>query len=327
MTRKVIEYDDTRIQKALERLKGITGFVTTLCLENDNRSVVFNRYNHVQRVLWTNQYLCKRIGVDSAQSDEIIILHDLNRWPFAQNSERGHFNQADNVPAYLHALNPSLSKEIITDVALLHKKQMHAMRQESRYAYVSDVIAGIIEDPLMLIAGLNVSPEIIPDSFVDILELDLSKEGVAALREICEALNQNQDVGKFNELFQGLFEVQCKRFIEKCIVAQDTLENLLDVICEGASIIKTEFLRPIVFPINNESVCHGNWIRKHVIEKLIDDMGFDVANHYLLSIDETKLLEDILAKGYILDKDMLNVYPYLDYTSNPGSKVKYFMKV
>ena len=93
---------------AVERLKAITGFVTTLHKADDPRPLAFARYYHVRRVVWVAEWLRLRRVSGTEQLDINTVrwlawAHDLNRWPFAHNSEKGFFNQADDVSRYVVA--------------------------------------------------------------------------------------------------------------------------------------------------------------------------------------------------------------------------------
>lgn len=323
----MVQLESKNIRKALNRLKNITGFVTTLCPEDDPRASVYNRYDHISRMLWINQYFCTAIGTNPEQSNEIILLHDLNRWPFAQNSEKGYFDQGSNIATYLPALVPDIPEEIVRDVTLLHQKCPSKMRTASRYAYVADLVAGMIEDPLFLIAGLNTNPEIVPERFAYLLGLDFSPTGIDMLRKLCETLNLQRDVKEFSKSFQKLFEKHCKNLIDRHLATSNTVEEAEAAIYQDALTVKEKFLRLIVFPINNEKVCHSSWIKRRIIEPLISSMGFDSASNYLLSVNEEELLQDMLKKGYIQHDELTRVYPDLDYTSTTKSEVKTLVKL
>ena len=317
-----MEAADKNVLNALRRLKGITGFATTLCREGDPRARVFNRYDHIRRMLWINSYFCGATGVNPERANEIILLHDLNRWPFAQNSEKGYFDQSAHTAAFLPELVPGISEETVRDVIMLHRKQLSGMGRAARPAYIADVIAGMIEDPLLLITGLNADPEIVPERLVPLLGLDLSPAGTAVLAALCETLNRKKDAAAFSRQFRELFETLCKRFIDRHAAACGTLEELEASICRDTLTVKEEFLLPIVFPINNEKVCHGGWIKRQIIGPLIDAMGLDEAGRYLLSVDEAELLEELRKSGRMRAEELSNAYPHLDYTSDAGSGVK-----
>ncbi|MCL1808825.1 MAG: hypothetical protein FWG42_03540 [Clostridiales bacterium] len=313
------------IQTALNRLKNITGFVTTLCRGGDFRPSVFNRYDHVNRVWLVNQLLCRALGADPTQSSEIVVLHDLNRWPFAQNSERGRFDQIDNAWEYLPCLDPGISTPVVNDVVSLHKKEMPRMRKGSKYALAADFLAGLAEDPLLITAGLNAHPELIPARIASLLCLDFSEEGIGALRRLCTSLNKERNIGLFSSLFQNLFEMQCSRLIDKYTSNRRTVETVLNAIAFDALYVKEEFLRPVVFPINNECVCHASFIQNSVLSVIINDMGLDAAKNYLLSVDEPGLIAKIREKEYVTDCELQGLYPDLDYTSSSLSHVKCFV--
>lgn len=317
----MIKSDREKIQSALDRLRGITGFVTTLCYDYDKRASVFNRYNHINRVWLVNQFLCDALKVNSDQSNEIVFLHDLNRWPFAQNSETGYFDQAGNVREFLLGLNAGISTAVMDDIEMMHEKRLYAMSEGSRYAFLSDIICGLVEDPLLLITALNIHPEIIPDKFREMLDLDFSDQFMIRLKEICYALNADKNIDEFSRLFHQLFEMQYKKLITKYIERYNSLEEIAGAIFQDSMLIKADFLRPIIFPINNEAICHGSWIRKNVISPLIQEKGEKEASSYLLSVDEYGLLEYVLKTGYIETEEAVNLYPDLDYSLS--NKCKY----
>ena len=100
-----------QLQRAAGRLAGVTGFLSTIHDALDDRASVFNRYFHVRRVVWTALWIAlanHRIG--RTNKERVVWLawaHDLNRWPFAHNSERGvypqlaPFNQNNDIRRFL----------------------------------------------------------------------------------------------------------------------------------------------------------------------------------------------------------------------------------
>ncbi len=319
--------ENEKIQTSLNRLKGITGFVTTLCRDGDDRAVVFNRYDHVKRVLFVNGLLCRRVGVDSEQAKEVIILHDLNRWPFAQNSERGYFDQAGNVYEYLTGVCSDISEDAIHDVVMLHKKQLYSMRKNARFALLADIIAGLMEDPLLLIAGLNVHPTVIPEEFVDLLGLDFSARGMKTLEELCSLLNREKNIRAFCELFQSVFTKQCENMIDRYFRQCGSVENVIDKLLQDAGHIKEKLMYPIVFPINNELVCHKRWIQEQIVCQLVTEMGGKQASEFLLSIDEAELLKYMMDSNAMSVDELQMAYPDLDYTSSRTSRVQKFISL
>ena len=169
----------------VKRLRSITGFVTTLHDRQDPRALVFGRYFHVRRVVWLADWLS---SLSESEGNVLNVqrvhwlawAHDLNRWPFAHNSEKGNFDQAKDLPRYLEANGLTLSWErlgyqdggsLISDVYGIVSKKIAGVSEEAKTVLLADIIAGFVEDPLLAVAGLDMRLSLIPDAVSEQLAL------------------------------------------------------------------------------------------------------------------------------------------------------------
>lgn len=162
------------LRRRIGRLRHITGFVTTYGQEIDPRLSVFARLWHVKRVVATADRLSGLAeSLDGDRIERLAWLHDLNRWPFAHNSEKGFFDQAANVREYFLSRSPVIEPQDIDDLVGIHLKDPAVISAEARIVLFADSLTGVIEDPLFAVCGLNVHPRIIPASVSDMLGFSL----------------------------------------------------------------------------------------------------------------------------------------------------------
>ncbi|BCB81712.1 hypothetical protein GCM10022251_15500 [Phytohabitans flavus] len=256
--------------RALRRLRHITGFVSVYGEERDPRSSVFARIWHVGRTTWVARRLAERQpGVDVERVVRLCLHHDLNRWPFAHNAEVGRFDQAGNTQVFTKSLlDARLSDEDFADLAGVHHKRIDELSPEGRIVLGADAITGAVEDPLLLVTGLNVRPEFIPDRVSRVLGFTLRAEPWRGrTRRLAKEFHGTgvPDPLVFRAEFARLFRDLMGRVLER----EDRPERLLDI----ATSVKVHFIRPRVFPINNELVCRSSWMRGEVMPRYLAHYG------------------------------------------------------
>jgi DNA repair photolyase len=321
----------------VERLRSITGFVTTLHDRRDPRALVFGRYFHVRRVAWLADWLSSlnegegnRLNVQRVRW--LAWAHDLNRWPFAHNSEKGNFDQAEDLPRYLKAHGLALSWEqlgyrdersLVSDVYGIVSKQTVGVSAEAKTVLLADIIAGFVEDPLLAVAGLDMRLSMIPDAVSEQLALRVHDPD---FRDILYSLNsrlyERHDVSGFMAEFDQLFRACAQSFVLKhsltgpTVLERDSFNSL-------RALIKERFLRGILFPYNNEKVAHGAFLKSELIEPLLQVLGGDAVRVF------TTVTEDELIK-LALENDIIAVgkerlyFPDLDYIAayEPGNSFR-----
>lgn len=238
---------------AAHRLRGVTGFVTVLP-DTDARTAAFNRFSHVERVM----EVTRRITVGCPEpvqqrALEVAFLHDLARLPFAHNLEKSRgFNQAyASASFYTDAVGADST--MITDLTAFHDRDWANMSQGASAALTADMVSGLIEDPLLLVTGLRVDPGFIPEQVMHDLCLPLASEDRSQLAEISSVLHNEQDVARFEDAFNVLFNRTVDRLVEQMSMSGDLASAARTITGRH----KEPFLRNKIFPLNNELVSHG----------------------------------------------------------------------
>ncbi|MDQ7907208.1 hypothetical protein RB614_22090 [Phytohabitans sp. ZYX-F-186] len=219
---------------------------------------------------WVARRLAERQpGVDVERVVRLCLHHDLNRWPFAHNTEVGWFDQAGNTRTFSKSLvDARLSDEDFADIEGVHHKRIDELSAEGRIVLGADAITGVVEDPLLLVTGLNVRPDYIPDAVCRVLGFTLRAEPWRGrVRRLAKEFHGTgtPDPLAFRADFARLFRDLMGRVLER----QDRPERLLDV----AASVKAHFIRPRVFPVNNELVCRSSWLRGEVMPRYLAHYG------------------------------------------------------
>ncbi|MFC0530621.1 hypothetical protein [Phytohabitans kaempferiae] len=215
---------------------------------------------------WVARRLAERQpGVDVERVVRLCLHHDLNRWPFAHNTELGRFDQAGNIRVFTKSLvDARLSDEDFADLEGVHHKRIDELSPEGRIVLGADAITGVVEDPLLLVTGLNVRPDYIPDRVSRVLGFTLRAEPWRGrARRLAKEFHGSgtPDPALFRAEFARLFRDLMATVLER----ETRPERLLDV----AASVKTAFVRPHVFPVNNEMVCRSSWMREHVMPRYL----------------------------------------------------------
>ncbi|MFD9407954.1 hypothetical protein ACFWBN_13200 [Streptomyces sp. NPDC059989] len=284
-------HEDT--YRRVARLRYVTGFATTYGEEADPRVPVFARIWHVQRVASVAKKLCSMMsGLDRARLGKLTWWHDLNRWPFAHNAEKGNFDQAENVREYFSSFVDCTERDL-TDLQGIHTKDSTALTDEARVVLVADLLTGIIEDPLMAVAGLNVNPRFIPSEVEETLGFSLHED---PWRRPCVDLAtefhgaDHPSPARFQQRFTALFDGLVKEvlLLHRCADPDDSLSVFADI----AQTVRETFIRPVIFPLNNEKICHASWLRQEVLPWYFEHVAD--ARQRLLQIDERGFVAEVV---------------------------------
>lgn len=283
------------IDSRVGRLRRITGFVTVYGEQGDPRLAVFARLWHVERVALAARMMCGITGAEEVDRVERLAwLHDLNRWPFAHNAERGNFDQAANVADYF-AGDRGLEQRDVRDLRGIHEKAASVLSCEGRTVLMADALTGAIEDILFAVTGLNLHPRVIPGDVEERLGLSLRENQWYGL---CEGMarkfhgTDEPRVAEYQEEFRYVFGALLKEFLDRrgsSVLTSDST-GLLGI----TRYVRQKFIAPVVFPLNNEKVCHSSWIRTEVIPWYLRHV--ENARQRLLEIDEHEFVSDVLAQ-------------------------------
>jgi hypothetical protein len=310
------------LQRAAGRLAGITGFVTALHGDSDERAAVFSRYFHVRRVAWTATWLCRTIGeaIDYERVSWLAWAHDLNRWPFAHNSERGshavmrRFDQGQDVPRYLKSAGISCDAAAAADLRGILDKTSDHLTPEARLTLLADMGTGLIEDALFAVVGLDLDPSFIGPEVTDALLFPTRDDDFRRqLLGLDVLLNVDRKVEKFVKEFDRLFIACIIRFLSfHCSHRDDPLTSEAFKAVRG--VVKEKFLRGRLFPYNNENVSRGSKLRSELISPVLDILG-ESSSDILTSIDEYGLMSMARAHKLFEPDQECVFYPRLDYVT------------
>jgi hypothetical protein len=330
-----------RMYRAIKRLRGITGFVTTLHAPSDPRPLAFARYFHVQRVVRVAEWLWSLMDGAGTAPDRTAVLwlawaHDLNRWPFAHNSEKGHFDQARDVFRYMSHIEFPMRQfrdeneercwkdEALHDLAGIISKRIYGLSAAGKLVLLADIIAGFIEDPLLAITGLGLSPHLIPQAVREALAMPLDDEQFRReLGALNRLLSGERDVKEFVTGFDAIFRRCVRRFAGRHGIGEaNPLEEKW--FGELRSLVKEGFLKRVLFPYNNEKVAHGSLLTDELVKPLLGVLGGQ-KDTTLTEIDEAGMLELAVKHGVIEDGTQSRYFPDLDYISRdePENSFRY----
>ena len=282
----------------MERLKGITGFISIL--GNDPRIEVFKRYYHVMRVAQVTEYLCKRFtGYDIDEALLVAHLHDINRLPFAHNFEKHiGFDQAANLELFCEHFSLDIPiKTIIATKAVLYKKVDGP--PSSKIVYAADAAIGFIEDTLLAIITLDVPTHFIPAKIL--AYLNSKEESLLPKLSKLKHMYLN-NINQFMAQLDELIVSHTVDFIENHSQGNKLFIELPDFPVYR-KLLKEDFLRSKVFPINNEQICHGSRLAEDIGTPYLNLLAsiYDDPILHLLSMTDKDLLEAAIKENIIDD--------------------------
>ncbi|MCP4680320.1 MAG: hypothetical protein GY854_33495 [Deltaproteobacteria bacterium] len=294
-----------------ERLRRITGFVTTLTKEGDTRALAFARFYHVRRVVWTSRWIARRLeGGDFNVVNDLGWAHDLNRWPFAHNSEKGRYNQAGDLVRYFSSRSIDISERSLIDLRGIIDKDPNKLSIEGKIVLLSDMLTGFVEDPLWMATALDLRPDLIPPSVSEYLCLDFEGIDFPAIAAAASSFRGANSHEPFVSLFDDIFLCCMTRFLE---TRRPSPHAIASAEFEAKRhMIKDKFMREIIFPYNNERISKGWLLRRDLIDPLIDSLG-DAATAVLTTLDEPQTVALGVERAIVDEVKRSDFLPVLDY--------------
>lgn len=325
----MIDDPPEEMRSRTDRLRSITGFVTTLHEMSDARPEVFGRYYHVRRVTWLASWLASRAENRDVQPNGARVMwlawaHDLNRWPFAHNSEKGNFDQAADVGRYVRSTSLTAARErlgyhddleMLADLEGIIAKRVPGLSPEAEIVLLADIVAGLIEDPLLAVTGIDIRPAIIPADMCRELTFPMDQpEFRERLYRLNLLLYESRDTSSYVREFDALFRRCAISFV---LAHSLTGQRALDRTSFGAlrARVKEGLLRSILFPYNNEKISHGSKIRNELIDPLRRILGNDAIRAFT-TITEDELVRMATENGLIGPEGYRDYIPDLDYLMN-----------
>ncbi len=240
--------------------------------------------------------------------------HDLNRWPFAHNSEKGTYNQAEDLPRYFAESGLSATAGQIFELQAIIDKTHEHLSLEGRIVLLADIIAGFIEDPLWAIIGLDLIPEIVPQDVASVLRIPLSElDFRLRLRSLNNLLFTTRSPEPFITMFDELFQERALSYVEYARIAEN-LPLGHERFESDRQLVKDTFMRKRLFPYNNEKVSHGSLLKTKLVQPLIASLPGNI-NAIFTTIDEVELLTLAVKIGVIDHSDSSLFFPCIDYVS------------
>ncbi|MGW2785537.1 hypothetical protein ACWC3X_30510 [Streptomyces populi] len=294
---------------AANRLRGITGFVTVHPNGGDPRMLAFSRYEHVTRVTSLALSLSEDRRLPRAEVLLLSWLHDINRWPFSHNSERGNFEHADDIERFIEGRLPATT--VRQAVGIAHKN-VAGLHPAARAVLLSDIATGLLEDTLFTITGLNLSPSELPNDALDLLRLPVGDYSfLEELQHLYTLLNQEKDVPRYVRDFNSLVFRSTRKFLtDHDFLNVDPLEN--ERFREIRSSLRSDYLEQKIFPLNNEKVCHGSMIRRAIVDPVISRIGVE-ADALLTRWTEVDMVAFALSERLATEETLAALVPTLDY--------------
>jgi len=300
-----IKHEYPILTKQLERLKGITGFISILGI--DNRVIIFNRYDHVKRVVRLLEWYIKDLeDLDVKKCAFLGLYHDINRLPFSHNLEKAiGFSQADTMRNYMSIFNTIIDDTYYKDFEAFYKKDILGSK-ESRIVLLIDSVAGFIEDSLFALTFLNIE---ITENILLILGFnneELLSRNITKMRELF-----NKDINSFINEFNNISFEYSMTFINKYKKDKYKIFNDQEFI-NIRNILKNDLLIKKIFPINNEIISKGSKLYSEIGKpyiNLLKQNNQDVYETLFKQTDED-LLKDAISKGIIKNEN--EYFPCLD---------------
>lgn len=306
---RVSELLPSWLLSATRRLQAITGFVTVHPNGGDPRTLAFSRYDHVARVASLALSIGHDRGVPRSEVLLIAWLHDINRWPFAHNAEKGRFAQGDDIERFIAGRLPAKTAMQAIGVA---NKSVSDLDYVARVVLLADIVTGFIEDTLFAITGLNLSPSELPNEALDLMRLPVGD--VAFLEELQHLhmlLNIELDVPRYTRNFNWMVFRSAIRFLsDHNFLSRDPLggERFWGI----RNILRNDYLQQYIFPLNNDKVCHGEQIRQVVVEPVLSRLGMS-AEAILTRWTEVDLISYVLREGLAAQETVAALAPNLDH--------------
>lgn len=306
---KIIKSEQPVLVKLLDRLKGITGFISII--GNNSKVRVFNRYYHIVRVYrLLNWYIGDLDGIDRKKCAFIGLFHDINRLPFAHNFEKHiDFSQADTLPYFMSLFNVRIEDSYYSEFSAFFNKKMD-FSIESRIAFLIDIVEGFIEDPLFTFTTLGLNYKDVSDEIMSILGFD----DYSKLDLLINKLNglYNKDLIQFMKEFDDIVFDYAKAFINKYQNDKYTIFDD-DIFLLLKDKIRNQFIVKQIFPINNEQVSNGKYLSENLAIPYLQYLNDNNIEPFKVLFTQTdnELLEAAIDYGIIKEEDKINFFPNL----------------
>jgi hypothetical protein len=308
---------DEKIATAVDRLHRITGMISPIGPEGDLRPSAFSRYLHVRRVA---SVALSVAGAAAGNQDSLNLvrvrrlawLHDLNRWPFAHNSERGRFDQAEDIDGFLQAKEIAVSADDLRDLIGVHGRASTGLSPEGELLLAADYATGMIEDVFFGLTAFGMDQAEFPQAQWLAMGLPLRSSAFeGSVSMLAGLFASRRDIGQYVELFDQTVSGYAVAFIRGHLRHPSAFElspDFRDIVLD----VKRNVLVPLLYPIGNESVGHGATIRTRIVEPLIRDFGEGYCRRFQ-ELDDRSAIELACAKGYVDPTELVDILPNLDW--------------
>ncbi|GEM_PF-4337221 len=285
--KRVLQLDPC-LKRSLERLKGITGFISIIGY--DPRVTIFSRYNHISRVVEITNYISfKQKVINTERCILLAVLHDINRMPFAHLLEKQiGFHQEEYFDFYFKLIGFDPGFEIIKDLKDITQKKTNGS-DEATLVFIADCVCGFIEDSLFAFSLFGVDPQKIPSKIANYLEYIKLPEIGGEMQNLKNRFELNNG---FTEYFNRLVLKFSANFIRLHDLEDITKVNF-NFFNELRQEIKGDLLLKEIFPVNNEIVSKGSFLFANFLLPYLD----------FLRAQKNDPIEKLLR---MTDRDMLN---------------------
>ena len=328
-----IELENSQVSaelaRSIERLKRITGMLTPVGPPSDRRPSLFSRYFHVRRVAIVALGCAVRVEeaggkVNMEHVRRLSWLHDLNRWPFAHNSEKGLYDQSASLPQYFHSKGIPISAHEIDELVGIHKNNVRNLSKEALLVLTADRATGMIEDILFAITALGLKPSLIPDRHASNIELPFDQQTYQdRLREICKMFQNHKMISEYKEVLDRMVTACALNLVAKYI--RNWHEFDLDKGFQQCVVdAKSSLLIPLLYPIINNGVGHGEFIRERIVTPLLSRLGPDYVRVFT-SMDDCEAVNLAVRYQLIHSNEVSHVYSDFAYIQHKQPN-NYFCK-
>lgn len=312
------------LKKKAKRLKGVTGLISPAYDKLDPRRSLFNRYDHVQRELAVALSVCQEI-IDAGGDiniEKVTLLtwaNDLNRWPFAHNGEFNSSKNAANLNTYFKKSNLNIETQVLLDLIAIKEKKINQLSQEAQIVLTATRVTGAIEDILLSITALGLTPKKIPKFVTDHLSLPISDNDF--LNHLHDLRRQTIDQSTLLQ-FKNSIDLIVTSYSHSCLLKE--IESFVPFqISEhfnSTSLkIRKKFLEPILFPIVNNEIGKGRNQKSKIILSLFNHLS----SYDLESLTDEQAIELAIQKNLFDKNKLYDILPDLDYIPNNRPELEF----
>ena len=302
--------DDFPLRAQLDRLRGITGFISVL--GDDDRICVFNRFNHVVRInRLLRWYIDDLPGIDTDKCRFIGLSHDLNRLPFAHNFEKSiHFSQGDHLASFMKMSGIRIDRALIAEFQAFYARDIN-YSVESRIVYIIDSVGGFIEDFIFAFSTLGFDCRSIPADILEQLGFGEIESLELHVQRLRGAFRSN--INSFAKLFDEITFDYASRFIRKNQTDRHKVFDdgiMLDLVRKRIKPLLVEK----IFPINNEKVSKGRFVAEKICIPYLEFLRKTTGDPcgVLFAQTDRGLLDAAVTAGIIDKSSAKDAYPNLN---------------